>query len=76
MLAIAERDPMAAKKMGRPKGDRDDVTVKIDRKLATRAKVLAGHRGISSAELISTLLQGPLDKAYRQMTKEMDATEG
>lgn len=74
MSATAELSPMA-KKMGRPKGDRDDVTVKIDRKLATMTKVVAGRRGVSSAELLSEMLRAPLARAYAQLVREL-GTEG
>jgi hypothetical protein len=65
-----------AKKTGRPKGVRDDVTVKIDRKLASMAKVIAGRRGITAAELISEILQAPLDRLYAQLVRELGAEVG
>jgi hypothetical protein len=71
MNALLEMPRMAKKKTGRPKGGRDDVTVKIDRKLATMAKVIAGRRGISSAELLSEVLQTPLDRLYAQLVREL-----
>jgi hypothetical protein len=71
MMEMVVEMPRMAKKTGRPKGVRDDVTVKIDRKLATMAKVIAGRRGVSSAELLSETLRGPLDRAYAQLVREL-----
>ena len=65
--------------MGRPKGSkgkkgdgRDDVAVKIDRIVAGRAKILAGHRGVSLAEFVTELLRGPIDREYLKMMKELE----
>jgi hypothetical protein len=64
--------PLMAKQRGRPKSDRDDVSAKIDRSLVSKAKLLAAHRGVSAAEVISELLQAPLDRAYAQMLRELE----
>jgi hypothetical protein len=66
-------------KMGRPKGkrsDRDDVSVKIARSLASKAKLVAAHRGVPAAALLSGMLEGPIDRAYAAMLRELDAREG
>lgn len=61
------------KPRGRPKtSERSDQTVKIERGLATKARILAGHLGVSMAELLSDLLRGPLEKRYAQLVKEID----
>lgn len=66
-----------AKRRGRPKeSERDDVTVKLDRKLVGKAKLVATHRGVSVAELLSGLLEGPVDRAYGQMLRELDPDRG
>lgn len=62
--------------MARVKGkrsERDDVAVKIDRKIVGKARLIATHRGISVAELLSDLLETPVDKSYALMLKELDA---
>ena len=65
--------------MGRPRGrpkrqDREDeVTVKIYRSLASKAKLIAGHRGASVADVLSELLQAPIDRAYAAMLRELEA---
>lgn len=60
-----------AKPKGRPKGERDDVTVKIDRRIAVRARTVAGFRGVPIAELLSELLDGPIMQAYADMIRQM-----
>jgi hypothetical protein len=61
-----------AKPKGRPKrSERDDTTVKLSRALVLKAKIVATQRGISVAELLSELLQGPLDRAYDQALKDL-----
>lgn len=70
MIATAEQG------MARPKGkrsERDDVAVKVDRTIVGKARLIATHRGTSVAELLSELLSGPVDKAYAQMLRELEA---
>ena len=42
--------------MGRPKSNRDDVAVKVDRQVILEAKVVAAFRNVSVAEYLSDLL--------------------
>ena len=72
MVTTTSQRPMA-KKMGRPKSGRDDVSVKIDRNVAFQAKQLAGHRNLTVAELLTDLLRGPVGKGYVDMLKELGA---
>ncbi len=62
------------KTRGRPPSDRDDVSVKIDRSIVGKAKLIAAHRGTTTAALMSVILQGPIDKAYAQMIRELDSS--
>lgn len=63
-----------AKKAGRPKtSERDDVSVKVDRVIVGKAKLIAAHRGVTLAELLSESLRSPIDKAYGQMLRELNA---
>lgn len=65
-----------AKPKGRPKrSERDDVTVKINRALVGKAKLVATHWGMTVAELLSGLLQGPVDKVYSEMLQELEDTQ-
>ncbi len=60
-----------AKTKGRPKtSGRDDITVKVDRTIISRAKMLASYHGISVAELISETLRGPFDKMVNEMLRK------
>ncbi len=43
---------------------RNDKAVKIDRTLATKAKMIAESRGISVAEYLSGLLRAPIEKDW------------
>ena len=70
-MAIAER-PMA-KKAGRPKtSDRDDATCRINRVILGRAQAVAKYRGIPVAQLLSELLDLPVQREYLAMVKESD----
>ncbi len=72
MLDTLERTTMARPK-GRPKtSERDDATTRLDRALIGKAKAVATHRGISTGELLSELVRGPLDKAYAAMLRELE----
>lgn len=64
-----------AKRMGRPRNDRDDVAVKLDRRIVDRARVVAAHKKTSLVELLSDMLKAPVDRAYTQMAKELQAEE-
>jgi hypothetical protein len=68
---------LMAKKRGRPKVlDRDDVTIKIDRPLASMIKAIANRRGVGSAEVLSELAQSPIERAYRQMLVDLEKENG
>jgi hypothetical protein len=61
---------------GRPrKSERDDVTAKLDRALVAKAKLIAAHRGVPAAELLSELLRNPLNRAYAQMLAELASSD-
>lgn len=71
MNALLEKPVMA--KRGRPKSsERDDVTVKVDRSLVAKAKLIAAHRGTSVAEMFSEMLQNPVDRAYVAMLRDLE----
>lgn len=71
MTATVETTTMAKMK-GRPKGDRDDVSTKISRSIMGKAKLIAAHRGTTAAELLSEMLEAPIDRAYAAMLRELD----
>jgi hypothetical protein len=65
-------------KMGRPKGDRNDVSTRIDKRIVSMARAVAAHRGITIAELLSETLEGPIEKAYLELVAlaEKNAKKG
>ena len=65
-----------AKERGRPRGDRDDVIVKIDRKIVVMARMLAVFHGVRMAELLSGMLDGPVMAAYADMIRQMPPDTG
>lgn len=60
---------------GRPKTDRDDVAVKIDRTVVDKAKLVASRKGVSLAEYVTELIRGPVEKGFSQAVREMGAGE-
>lgn len=75
MIEMLEPRTMG-KKMGRPTTDRDDVSAKIDRAIMSKAKLIAADRGVTAAQLLSELLAGPIDRAYAEMLRRLDAKGG
>jgi hypothetical protein len=65
-----------ARPKGRPRTERDDKTVKIDRAVADKAYHVAFRRGTTLAEYLTEILRGPVEKAYRQELKSMTSDEG
>lgn len=61
--------------MARVKGkrsERDDVAVKISRVIVSKARLIAAHRGVSVAELLSDVAGPAVDKMYAQMLRELE----
>jgi hypothetical protein len=46
------------------------ATVKIDRTIVTRAKVLAADRGETVAAFLSDLLRAPVDREWSKMVRK------
>ena len=72
MADVMELRPMA-RKTGRPKGDRNDVS-KIDRAIMAKVKAIATDRGMSAAGY-DELLETPVDRAYAAMLRKLDAKD-
>lgn len=63
------------KKMGRPpKSERDDASIKFDRTLAAKAKLIAQRKGRPLAEYLTELSRPIIDRDYRALVRELDAT--
>lgn len=67
--------PAMAKRRGRPESGRDDVTVKLDRAVVAKAKLIAAHRGTTVAELLTEAVKGPIDRLYLAMLRELGKPE-
>jgi hypothetical protein len=62
-----------AKKMGRPKSsDRDDVSIKFDRILAGKARLISQGRGISMTEYLSEMTRTFIDRDYAKLMRELE----
>jgi uncharacterized protein (DUF4415 family) len=73
-MVAATLERRMAKKMGRPKGDRNDVSVKIDSELVDMARLVGAHRKVSLNELLSDLLREPVKRAHAAMIKDLTKT--
>jgi hypothetical protein len=59
---------------GRPKrSERDDVTVKLDRGVVSKAKMIASARNLPLAEYLSELLQSPVNRDFAKEMKRIDS---
>jgi hypothetical protein len=63
------------KSPGRPKGDRDDVTIRVSRALASKLKAIANDRGNTVAEVADELFATVLDRAYAQMLRRLEGED-
>ena len=77
LQVLIDPGAVVAKKAGRPKrSERDDRTVRIDRRLAAMAKSIADARGTSTAELLSDMLNAPLSRAYADLLRDLEKKGG
>jgi hypothetical protein len=56
--------------------DRDDVPIKISRRLASMIKLLAADRGIPIAEMLDELAGPATDRAYGMLLRKLGPKEG
>lgn len=62
-----------AKKMGRPKTSiRNDVSIKFDKVLAGKARLIAQGRGIPMAEYLSEAVRPIIDRDYAKLMRELE----
>ena len=54
---------------GRPKSERDDVTVKLDRGVVARARYVAEIRGVTLAEYLSEAVRPIVDRDFGKAAK-------
>jgi hypothetical protein len=65
-----------AKAIGRPKGDRDDSTIRVSRVLAAKLRAVATDRGMTVAEVADELLLPAVNKAYAVMLRKLEEDGG
>jgi hypothetical protein len=64
---------MAKKRMGRPKtSERQDVSIKFDRALARKARMIAEARNIAMAEYLSEMARPIIDRDYVRVMRELE----
>lgn len=54
---------------GRPKTDRDDMSVKMDRAIVARARFVAELRGITLAEYLTEAVRPIVEKDFEKASK-------
>jgi hypothetical protein len=54
---VAALESNMAKKVGRPKGERVDMTVKLERSVAETVKIVAAYKGKSVTEYLTELVR-------------------
>jgi hypothetical protein len=70
LAAPVASEPMAPKRMGRPKAStRDDVVARIDRTVIAKARYVAETRKIPLAEYLSEILRSTVDRDFEKATK-------
>jgi hypothetical protein len=75
--ATLEMEPVA-KKRGRPKSDKVrgvGVAIRIDPNLVGKAKVVAARRNLDVGPYLSQLLEGPVNRDYFAVLKELADSE-
>lgn len=55
---------------GRPRTDRDDISVKMDRATVARARFVADVKGISLAEYLTEAARPVIQKDFEKATKD------
>jgi len=64
---------MAKKKMGRPKtSERGDVSIKFDKTLAGKARLIAQGRGVTMAEYLSEMTRPIIDRDYAKLMRDLE----
>lgn len=75
MSFAVESNPMP-KHPGRPKrSTRNDVTVKVDSGVVTKAKLVADTRDIPLAEYLTELLRSPVDRDFAKAVRSINEPE-
>jgi hypothetical protein len=54
-----------------PRKKRNDITVKIDAKIHSKAKKIAAWRDVDLAEYLSELLEKPVERDWQRLRREV-----
>jgi hypothetical protein len=66
---------MAKRRVGRPKtSERSDVSIKFDKVLAGRARLVAQGRGITMAQYLSEMCQPIIDRDYAKLMRDLEGS--
>lgn len=83
MSLLVQGDPVAKKKhggpregAGRPKTGRNDVAVKVDRAVASKARAVAQHLGVPLGEVMTDAARASIDRMYAKMLRELEESGG
>lgn len=70
---MATAGAMMAKRMGRPKTSvRSDVSIKFDRILAGKARLISQARGIPMAEYLSESVRPIINRDYAKLVRDLE----
>jgi hypothetical protein len=70
---MVEATKMAKKKMGRPKtSERQDVSIKFDKTLAGKARLIAQGRGITMTSYLSDMTRATIDRDYAKLMRDLE----
>lgn len=68
-----EAKTMAKKKTGRPQtSQRQDVSIKFDKTLAGKARLIAQGRGVTMAGYLSEITRAIIDRDYAKLMRELE----
>jgi hypothetical protein len=75
-MAVTElqAQPMARKKRASEENP-PTVPIKVDRSIASKAKIVASDRGIDVSAYVSEILRAIVDRDWSKIVKRIDATE-
>jgi hypothetical protein len=67
---------MAKKKMGRPKtSERQDVSIKFDKTLAGKARLISQGRGLTMTGYLSEITRAIIDRDYAKLMRELEGKQ-
>ena len=70
-VGVLERE-VPPKKMGRPGKNRNDVSVRLDAKVASRARYVARANGESIAEYLTRLIEPLVNRDFAKVGKTLE----